>query len=276
MRAFTVAFHHALPHGVLSAVWIPNTPDAVPAAELERLPAREAEAARALRGYRQGQFVGGRMALRAAFRQLGVDPEPLLCAPGGAPAVPSGFAASISHKGELAVGMASRSHGETLGIDLETYEPARPGIAPRILRPGELAVVQRLPPERRWIATLQRFSIKESIYKAIHPYVHRYVGFHEAEVHPDLLGRARARLHLEQGEGPFRVDARYSWLHGRLFTSVRIRPLAPQPGRASDPGRLSGADANPASTRSTELSGAMIAPLTRATLGCAHQHEASA
>ncbi len=71
-----------------------------------------------------------------------------------------------------------------------------------------------------------RFSIKESIYKALDPYVHRYVGFHEAEVHPDLQGTARVELRLKNGEGPLQVDARYHWIRGRILTSVRIRPAA--------------------------------------------------
>ena len=56
---------------------------------------------------------------------------------------------------------------------------------------------------------------------------------------PDLSGTAAVVLHLERGEGPFHVRARYVWLRGRIFTSVRIRvdgepaigPDAGTPGR---------------------------------------------
>ncbi|MEZ4241894.1 MAG: 4'-phosphopantetheinyl transferase superfamily protein, partial [Myxococcota bacterium] len=88
----------------------------------------------------------------------------------------------------------------------------------------ELEAIADLDDGRRWIALLVRFSIKESIYKALDPYVSRYVGFHEAQVDPDLQGAARVELFLTQGEGPFTVEARYEWLHGRLVTSARIRP----------------------------------------------------
>jgi enterobactin synthetase component D len=221
---FDVAFHHATPHGVVTAVHIPDSPDPVPDEVLARLPAAEAAHARTLKGYRQPSFVGGRLALRKAAEQLG---QPLSgpCLPDsrGTPTLPTGLAGSISHKRDLAVGMVGVAHHGTLGVDLEDYGPPRLGIADAVLRPEELAVVEALPEARRWIALLVRFSIKESIYKAVDPYVRRYVAFHEAFVEPDLQGGARVALHLANGEGPFVVDARYEWLRGRLLTSVRLR-----------------------------------------------------
>jgi enterobactin synthetase component D len=88
----------------------------------------------------------------------------------------------------------------------------------------ERTAISELPENRRWIALLVRFSIKESIYKALYPYVRRYVGFHEALVEPDVQGSAKVELRLAKGEGPFRVEARYEWLHGKLLTSARIKP----------------------------------------------------
>jgi enterobactin synthetase component D len=222
LTPFTVAFHHATPHGVVTAVHIPDSPDPVPDAVLAGLP--EAEHARTLRGYRQVQFVGGRIALRLACEQLGVRPPPLLSDERGAPRVPDGVVGSISHKNTLALAMAAKAGYGTLGVDVEDYGPPRPAIAPRVLTAQELAEVQDLPEDRRWFAILLRFSIKESIYKALDPYVRRYVGFHEAVVTPDLHGGADVSLALANGEGPFDVEARYEWLRGRILTSVRIRP----------------------------------------------------
>ena len=221
---FEIAYHAATPHGVLTAVVIPDAPDPVPEEVLERLHPDEAAHAVTLRGYTQVQFCGGRLALRAACGQLGVDPPGILSNDRGAPVVPAGIAASISHKGTLAIGMAARDVDGTLGADLENYGPPRPRIAERILRPEELAAIEDLSPERRWIAVLLRFSIKESIYKALDPYVRRYVGFHEANVTPDLRGSAEVTLHLANSEGPYEVDARYEWMHGRILTSARILP----------------------------------------------------
>jgi 4'-phosphopantetheinyl transferase EntD len=120
--------------------------------------------------------------------------------------------------------MVCRDRDGTLGIDLEDYSPERPGITTMVLRESERSIVASLPEDVQWMATLQRFSMKEAVYKALDPYVQRYVGFHEAEVIPELNGIATVALHLKHGEGPFDVDARYTWLAGRLLCTVRIRP----------------------------------------------------
>lgn len=208
---------------MLTAVHLPDSPDPVPDPVLAELSPAEADLAKTLRGYRAPQFVGGRIALRRACEQLGVRPAELLPDDRGAPVLPRGMVGSISHKRDLVVAMAASRSAGTLGVDIEDYGPPRLSIAPSVLVPSEIAALETLPEPRRWIALLQRFSIKESIYKALDPYVRRYVGFHEAEVHPDLAGGAAVRLDLKHGEGPFEVDARYEWLHGRLLTSVRIR-----------------------------------------------------
>lgn len=233
MIPFSVAFAHATPHGVVTAVNIPDAPDPVPDGVLATLPPNEAEFARSLRGYRQVQFVGGRIALRESCAALGIRPGAILADDRGAPLLPGGLAGSVSHKATLAVGMAARPGRGTLGVDLEDYGPSRLGIASRVLTADELQAIAALPDQRRWIAVLQRFSIKEAIYKALDPYVKRYVGFHEAVVTPDLHGAASIELRLapppgaggvvRAAEGPFEVDARYEWLWGRLLTSVRIR-----------------------------------------------------
>lgn len=229
MADFQIAFHHATPHGVLCAVNIPDRPDPVPESVLAALHAPERRQAADLRMYRQVQFVGGRLAMRSALRQLGAPERPVLPDDRGAPKLPVGFVGSVSHKRDLAIAMVARDNGTTLGIDLEDYAPARPSIARAVLRDPELALIAELPPERAWIELLVRFSVKESVYKALDPYVRRYVDFKEAEVETSVDGRARVTLHLTRGEGPFEVDARFDWLDGRLLTSARIRPLRVEP-----------------------------------------------
>lgn len=232
MQPFTVAFHHATAHGVMTAVHIPDSPDPVPEAVLAQLLPEEAAFARTLGGYRQPAFVGGRLALRRAAEQLGWKVPPVLSDDRGRPVLPKELAGSVSHKRTLAVGMVSPAAGGTLGVDLEEYGPARLGIAEHVLTERERAAIAPLPDDRRWIALLLRFSVKEAIYKALDPHVRRYVGFHEAEVEPDLHGAAHVRLALAQGEGPFEVEAQYGWVAGRLLTSARIRAAA---GSLADP-----------------------------------------
>jgi enterobactin synthetase component D len=209
---------------VLTAVHIPDSPDPVPDTTLRLLLPKEVAIAKELKGYRQVEFVGGRIALRAACGQLGIRADSLLKTPRGAPEMPDGLVGSVSHKRTLAVAMVAKNEQGTLGIDLENYSPERLAIAKRVLTENERALVSELPVDNQWMGIVIRFSIKEAIYKALDPYVQRYVGFEEAEVTPLLQGEATAVLNLKNGEGPYRVDARYCWLRGRLLSSVRIQP----------------------------------------------------
>jgi len=229
LTPFHVAYHHATPHGVLSAVSLPDTSDPVPEEVLERLHPEEAVFARGLRGFRQVQFVGGRLALRAAAAQLGHQPPAMLETLRGAPLLPASLIGSVSHKRELAVALVAPSLGDTIGVDLEEYGPPRMSILERVLTPAELEQVRALPDDRAWLSTILRFSVKEAVYKALDPWVQRYVDFQEAAVYPDLEGRAEVSLDLSQREGPFQIEARYHWLAGRILTSVRIRPVALEP-----------------------------------------------
>ena len=80
-----------------------------------------------------------------------------------------------------------------------------------------------LPDAQRWFGLLIRFSLKESLYKALDPVLERYIGFDEAEVHPDMEGKASIRLLFDSDRNSFEVDARYDWVHEHLLTSVRVR-----------------------------------------------------
>jgi 4'-phosphopantetheinyl transferase EntD len=221
---YTSAFFHETSHGTLAAVHIPDRNEPVPEEVLATLPGPEAGLARQCRGYRQGQFVGGRLALRLACERIGVDVPPLLVTDRGAPALPMGLVGSISHKGVLAVGMVAKAEAGTLGVDLETEAPPRVDITRHVLLESERARIAPLSETERWQALLVCFSLKEAIYKALDPYVKRFVGFHEAEVQPDSQGNAAVTLHLKDNEGPFVVEALYERMRGCVLTSARIRP----------------------------------------------------
>jgi phosphopantetheine--protein transferase-like protein len=222
MSLYEVAFLHALPHGIAVGVHIPTEKLPVPERILDALHPDEAAIAQSLDGFRKIQFVGGRIAVREALYHLGQGHGPLVRTERGAVQLPPNLAGSISHKGPLALAMVAKRDQGTLGVDLEEYLPARPQIERKVLRPEEMEAVALLPEDRRWIAILIRFSIKEAIYKALDPYLQRYIGFDEVQVTPDLEGKAVVQLHLNTTEENFQVDANYTWLRGRLLTSVRI------------------------------------------------------
>ncbi len=223
-RPFSLAFADAMPFGLLSGVVLPTDRDPVPTPVLEQLQVDERRHAETLSGHRQVEWVGGRLALHRAIRQLGVRSGPILTGERGEPVLPEGVAASVSHKRGLAVALAARGVHGSLGVDLEDLGPPRPTIASKVLRPEEQAVVAGLPEDRRWIAILLRFALKEAVYKALHPHVYRFVGFQEASISLGLDGTAEVTLHLEEPAPPLWVAARYHWLEDRLLAAVRIRP----------------------------------------------------
>ena len=220
MSAFGICFERAVPHGVLVGVSLPGTGESVPDDIVGTLMGAEQRVLESLRGFRREEWVGGRLALHQALDVIGGPHQPLLSGEGGEVVAPRGWSVSVSHKRELAVGIASRAHGGSVGIDLETAEPQRLSIAPKVLRPEELELVEGLPESRRWVAVLERFTLKEAFYKAVYPFVRRFVGFQEVAVHPDLDGSATFESHME--DGPFEAFGRTEWFNGYVVATVRV------------------------------------------------------
>ena len=71
----------------------------------------------------------------------------------------------------------------------------------------------------------REFSVKESVYKALHPFLLRYIGFGEVAVWPQPDGNDRVEPFLRPGEGPFVFEARHVWIGDRVLSMVRLRPL---------------------------------------------------
>jgi 4'-phosphopantetheinyl transferase EntD len=86
----------------------------------------------------------------------------------------------------------------------------------------ELAEIAHLSGEERGREVLLRFSAKEAVYKAIDPFVRRYVGFLEVEVSPRPDGSAAFASLLPIGEGPFVVDVRWRRFDGVVLTTARV------------------------------------------------------
>jgi 4'-phosphopantetheinyl transferase EntD len=55
------------------------------------------------------------------------------------------------------------------------------------------------PKKHIFILLLHHLSLKESVYKAMHPILCHYVGFHEAEITPLMDGTAMVSLQLVNG-----------------------------------------------------------------------------
>jgi 4'-phosphopantetheinyl transferase EntD len=158
----------ALAHGACVIVEIGDE-----AAALARLAPAERDRAAQLGPVRRGEFIAGRTALHLA---LGSDAA-ILSNDRGAPALPPGWLGSVSHKRALAAALVAPAGAGQLGVDLELAAPPRGDIGRRVLTAREQA---ELTDGGRGVTL--RFAIKEAIYKAIDPYVRRYVGFTEVEL----------------------------------------------------------------------------------------------
>jgi enterobactin synthetase component D / holo-[acyl-carrier protein] synthase len=230
-----------LPHGRCVGVALPDDhhAGAIPAEVLAALPEGERRYAEQVGPARRVSWVGGRIALRAAFADLACDPGPILATTRGAPRLPPDLRGSISHKHSLAVGIAART-GEPdartwhLGIDLERIVAGHSGIARYVLRPEER---ERLPSGdggRRNEELLFIFSAKEAIYKALDPFLARYVSFREVSVERRADGSVAVTLFLRDGPdeaaapgaaAPFDVDLRWLRRDDFIITTARVSPL---------------------------------------------------
>jgi 4'-phosphopantetheinyl transferase EntD len=143
----------------------------------------------------------------------------------GAPVLPPGITGSISHKDDLAVGVASLDSAGRVGVDLERCSnKAAATLARRILSEGEgcsLGVLEGVDIEED---VLLRFSFKEAVYKALHAYLPRAIDFSEVEVFPKADGSAELRFLLKGGE-QFPYEASWQrYLDRYWLTCVYLQP----------------------------------------------------
>jgi enterobactin synthetase component D len=255
---FEPLFHLDLPHGRCVGVALPGNGDAdgpLPPSVRAVLAAEETRHVDTLPASRRASWAGGRIALRAALADLSLaldvalEVGPILGTPRGAPLLPEGVRGSISHKEGLAVALAADAAAGDwqLGVDLERVVAGRIDIAQRVLRPEERA---RLPPPDdpdRVEELVFLFSAKEAIYKALDPFVARYVSFQEVAVERRSDGSAAVELFLRapdeaSDEAPdgaqFDVDVRWLRREDFIITTARARrrsTIVRNPGRVPRP-----------------------------------------
>lgn len=181
---------------------------------------------------RLATWTGGRLALRAALRACGVAADgPILPDDRGAPRVPSGVVASLSHTGDLAVAIAAPDAGLRLGVDIERLAPPRLKVAEFVLTDAEKAVFDALPEVDRWPALLLRFSVKEALYKVLDPFLRRWIGFEEVEIPAPVLppdaGSVPVTVARLPADAPgFRVEATCARGPLHVLSTARGAPVS--------------------------------------------------
>eukprot|EP01034_Spumella_vulgaris_P028951 gene28951-35912_t len=134
--------------------------------------------------------------------------SPILKDKHGAPSnLPLNTVGSISHKHDLAVAVArvvnhkvnQPDKGEIfraghIGVDIEhTSNKAHERLSERLLTDNERSTLGREE-------MMLRFSFKESAYKALSPFLQRYVDFSEVEIYPQNDGTAVLNFCLQTRE----------------------------------------------------------------------------
>jgi enterobactin synthetase component D len=223
------AFDLVLDHGRCVGVRLPAADGEIhDLAARALLPAERAFAAE-LAPARRRTWIGGRVALRWAFAQLAIEAPPVVADDRGAPVVPAGVVASISHKAEIAVALVALVEASPVrvGVDIELDDRRGLDIATKVLTDDELSEIAGLDEGARRREVLLRFSAKEAIYKAIDPFVRRYVGFKEVRVTPRPDGTADVGAFLRPEEGPMSIEVRWLRIDGYVLTTSRAWPAAP-------------------------------------------------
>ncbi|WP_244216219.1 4'-phosphopantetheinyl transferase family protein [Phytopseudomonas daroniae] len=151
---------------------------------------------------RQAEHLAGRLCAREALRQVtGIASVPAVGAD-RSPQWPAQVSGSITHShGWASAIVAPRSHWLGLGLDAEHLLASKraEGLATEILTPGELQRLHGQTAEQRALHISLTFSLKESLFKALYPLVHKHFYFQDAELldlDPDQ-GSARLRLLIE-------------------------------------------------------------------------------
>ncbi|CAM9359258.1 unnamed protein product [Choristocarpus tenellus] len=198
------------------------TPEVVDAARLELL-REEISFCQHLPETAQLGFIGGRLAIRRALNHAGREIGPILKDTNGAPLLPPEVAGSISHKSNIAVAVVQPGCDGRLGVDIE--QPTvrrRPSLQRRVLTSQEclkLGGVEGLIEEEE---VLLRFSLKEAVYKAVHPFLLRHIGFKEIETHPFSNGECKVILGTEAKQGWKEVEVEAGWAY---LSSVLDEPF---------------------------------------------------
>jgi enterobactin synthetase component D len=133
---------------------------------------------------RKAEYFCGRYLAALALHHYGVEHFDLLADDKRCPQWPAGFIGSISHTDNFAVcALAPSSELSAIGIDCqEILSPAKAEkLWPKIIDSNEFDIITGSSVELNYGLSLC-FSAKESIYKALYPFIRKFFGFSAAKL----------------------------------------------------------------------------------------------
>jgi 4'-phosphopantetheinyl transferase EntD len=154
------------------------------------LPAEAAHLGRAV-AKRVQEFAAGRLCVRRALHEYGIDQFPLRVAADRQPIWPEGFIGSITHTAGLCAAVVAESRTiAAVGIDSEIVGHVTPDIWSTICVADEADWVNSLPPSERAAAVTLIFSAKEAFYKCQYPMVSEWLDFHDLVIESETAGQS--------------------------------------------------------------------------------------
>ncbi len=177
---------------------------------------------------RRREFAAGRDCARRLLVSLGFPATPLGVDAHRAPRWPEGVVGSISHgAGVCVVAVARRGSILGIGVDVESDAPLSEGIRRRVCTEGERRHLEALSEPEAGRRAKLLFSIKEAVYKCVHPLVQTPIGFQQAEVQLDLTaGRFRVRPIGTSADVTARLAAAegcFVWRDSRVLCGATLR-----------------------------------------------------
>jgi len=165
------------------------------------LPAEAAHLGRAV-AKRVQEFAAGRLCVRRALHEYGIDQFPLRVAADRQPVWPEGFVGSITHTAGLCAAVVAESRTiAAVGIDSEIVGHVTPDIWSTICVAREADWVNSLRPSERAAAVTLIFSAKEAFYKCQYPLVAEWLDFHDVVIESESWGQRG------QNAGPILIRA---------------------------------------------------------------------
>lgn len=147
---------------------------------------------------RRLDYLAGRYCAHQAMLQLGYkSDEPITSSSSRAPNWQEGFTGSITHTKDYAAALVGRkSHWFGLGLDAEiVVDESKPALVQHVCRPKEFEALSRNSEISDELLFTLIFSAKESLFKALYPFVGKYFGFQAAKV-----------LRIDQSEARFSIQ----------------------------------------------------------------------
>lgn len=190
-------------------------PDMPPEAVIASFKPAEVQYASTLGGDRRREWLAGRYCLAAALEGPGFTRPPLLTSMNGAAAVPDGTVGSIAHKGPLSVALVNQGCCG-VGVDVEYSEEADLRLYAKVFTAQERSTFDAIADAGEAVRLVTiHFSVKEAIYKSIHPADQPKLDFDAIHlaVNPDCLSREGEWLTI-----PAHVDG----IDDRIDSSVRL------------------------------------------------------